>query len=280
MTAPARRWAGRLLCGVLALASPDAPADTPADTPGEAELAPHRATYQLSLSQSRLEVPLSEVSGVMTLSLAAGCEAWTLRQDLDLRAVAEGGQVVALRIQGEWTESLDGKRLSFLHRVERDGEVLRDVAGAGVIFDQQRGGVATFTRPSNRDVRLRRGTLFPVSATRHLVDVVGRGVSNHQFFLFDGGSDSGSYTAVHVLAGHPVALSVEPVGDLDLINTPAWRARTSLFAPKSSPSDPPVNETETQTHSNGVVNRMVLSLGALSVLAELREIEALPPGRC
>ena len=270
------RLVGLLVVAVLALA----PLDARADAPRGAELAPHRATYQLSLAQSRLEMPLAEVSGVMTLSLAAGCEAWTLRQDLELRAVAENGQVVAPRILGEWTESLDGKRLTFSHRVERDGAVLRDVAGGGVMFDQQRGGAATFTRPSPIDVRLRRGTLFPVSATRQLVDVVGRGVSNHQFFLFDGGSDSGSYTAVHVLAGHPIPLSVEPVGDLDLIKTPAWRARTSLFAPKSLPSDPPVNETETQTHSNGVVSRMVLSLGALTVLAELREIEALPPGRC
>ncbi len=271
-----RRWIGRLLCAVLALVT----LGPFSDSARAAELAPHRGTYQLSLWQSRLEAPLAEVSGVMTLSLAAGCEAWTLRQDLDLRAVAENGQVVALRILGEWAESLDGKRMTFSHRVERDGAVLRDVAGGGVIFDQQRGGAATFSRPSNRDVRLRRGTLFPISATRHLVDVIGRGVSNHQFFLFDGGSDSGSYTAVHVLAGHPVALSVAPVGDLELINTPAWRARTSLFTPNSLPSDPPVNETETQTHSNGVVNRMVLSLGALTVLAELREIEALPPGRC
>jgi EipB-like len=249
-----------------------------ASAAGGAEIAPHRALYLMTLGSARNDSGVVDARGTMDYEWGETCDGWTIEQRYRLRMrYAETADVDIVSSFVTW-ESKDGLRYRFNQKQTRNGEVDQEIRGEATLDGPGGGGVAEFSKPEPKTLRLEPGVMFPSAHTMLLIDAAHEGENFISRLVFDGATDE---NAVQVSAAIGVKLTPDPVAAArnSLLQRPGWRFRLAFF-PVDASAEKPDYELGMRLLDNGVSQDMVIDYGEYSIRAKLDDIEPLAKPSC
>ncbi|MBM3558851.1 MAG: DUF1849 family protein [Alphaproteobacteria bacterium] len=241
------------------------------------DLAPYRAFYELSLANAFGRSAIIGATGAMTAEWLQSCEGWVAVQRLRMVLETDEGQRLDTDLNMSSFESSDGKSYRFTWRTSRNGgeeerfqgTVRRDAPGTG--------GSASYSEPSETEIDLPTGTMFPIEHTRALVDAAARGDRLLTVPFFDGPRpDKSPFLASALIMGaaRPAAAT-----DEGLLNHRWWPVRIAFFERDRAVAEPDFEMTA-KLQDNGVVREFVFDYGEFSLVARLSRIEGLSVPDC
>jgi hypothetical protein len=268
-----RRPAALLVC-LLMLGGTVSPA-----TARSADIAPHKATYKLSLDHARLQSGISDVNGQMSFSWNDACDGWTINQRFQVKfAYTEGEEMELVTNYATW-EAKDGSAYRFNVRKLVNGEVDEELSG-GATLNDGKGGTVRYDKPEAKTVELRPGTMFPSAHTMRVLAQVGTDDNLFSVPVFDGAEAEGASQVNTVLGKlRPPAPSQMKVKDKDLLAAKAWQVSLAFF-PTAPGQELPDYETSMELLENGVMRFMLVDYGDFRIKMELESLEKAPKSPC
>lgn len=249
------------------------------------ELAPHKAVYAMTLNSTRLGGGVTGASGAMTYKFGDSCDGWTVENKTALTFSYNDGAPVATTWDFVTWESKDGLHYRFRVRSTRDGVVSEEIDGVANLDGHGKGGVAKFTSPEQKIMRLPKGTLFPTEHTLELLQTAQAGGHIVERTLFDGTGTDGPFD-VNAVIGKAMAAngSPHPAGGNSAISpallaVPSWRMEMAFFLVGSKESTPDY-EVALRYYLNGVAEEVIQSFGNFSLKGTLQQLEPLPKPDC
>lgn len=244
-----------------------------------AALESHRAAYRLKLDQSHRMSGLSGVDGGLVIEWQRSCDGWLSHQRLGFIAATEGGGDFSHDVRYSSWEAGDGSEMRYTVR-SYDGDLLREeYKGNARIDSAESGGVATFTKPDEKDVTLPPGTVFPADHFNRILAEADKGNAFISHDVFDGwGFDA--LTQVTSVIGN--LRPYEPSSDKELPSSSdaeAWPVSMAYYS-IAEQSDLPEFEAKFMLTEEGVLQELLLDYGDFRLKATLSEFMRLDEPAC
>ncbi|MDR3441209.1 cell envelope integrity EipB family protein [Telmatospirillum sp.] len=253
--------------------------------PAGFELVPHKAVYSMALNATKLGGGVTGASGAMTYKFGDTCDGWTVENRTALTFSYSDGAPVATSWDFVTWESKDGLHYRFRVRSTRDGVVSEEINGIANLDGLGKGGVAKFSQPEQKTIKLPKGTLFPTEHTVRLIENAQRGERMLERTLFDGTGTDGPFN-VNAIIGkpYPANANVSPAAGGSgvsalLLSAPSWRMNMAFFVPEASEPTPDY-EVSLRYYQNGVADEVIQSFGNFSLKGTLQKLEPLPKPDC
>jgi hypothetical protein len=240
-----------------------------------AEIAPHRAVYDMKLERSQSSSGIVAANGRMYFEWSDACDGWVIEQRYKLTMQFNEGGESELAVTFLTWESKDGKRYRFNVKKLRDGEVDEELRGSADASPNAP-GEARFVKPDNDTYVLGKGALFPTAHTQKLIEAAAAGEQFLSRLVFDGGTQDGAF---EVAAGIGAVRPADPKAKDALLRGRWWPMRLAFF-PADGQSAQPDYELGMDVQDNGVSREMTLDYGSFVVRARLESIEPLPKPNC
>lgn len=260
-----------LLVGILAVCGYGQPAYA------ATELAPHRAFYSVTMAPESISSAVAGVDGVMTMSLERTCDGWIFTQDMStVISLHDGGDIKQTALFTSW-ESLDGTNYRFASRLTT-GEA-QEVIRGNAVLSVEGSGSAHYTEPTESDITLPRGTLFPVSHTSWVIGEAEAGNRYASRVVFTG-SEELEPELVNAFIGDAVAdgdHDFSRVGDLG--STKGWPL-TMAFHSVSGKTGVPSFEMEAFQLDNGIAPSLKMNFGEFSTVMTVEKLEQIKMPDC
>jgi hypothetical protein len=262
-------------------------------------LAPHEATYKMSLATVASSAGIVGAGGSIRYSFNDTCDGWTVETHTDLTMLqTQGGPIKTAWDLLSW-ESKDGLSYRFHVRNMRNGEVIEAYEGEAEL-NQDGSGKAQFRLPDSEPVSfdLPANTRLPVAHTQALLLQAVRGKPFLSIPVFDGSAVQGAFLVSAVLgkmnaSPHPIPMAAEPQGqvgpaaeksaaatvDLSLLQQQSWPVTLAFFDPTSR-AETPVFEVHLDYYRNGVTDSLLQDFGSFSLKGRLTSLKTLPKPQC
>ncbi len=257
---------GAFAIRALAIGAPAVPA-----APAAAQLAPHRAVYELSLEAT--SPGLADAHGAFAIEWRQACSGTASQQRLWFVGRTQDGGTFDYDVRFATWESNDSSTLRFTMRSFAAGELVEEFRGTASMPNGGGPGGAVYTLPEGLEVRLPPGTVFP---TRHLEQLIAAARAGERVTtsdLFDGAGDADdALAAVTAVIGDRVA--AEAAAD------EAWPVALAYHPLRADDVGMPAFELSFDLTGRGVMRRVVLDYGDFALRARLDEIEMLTPQAC
>ena len=250
--------AGMALCGMSA---------------AHADLASHRALYEIELVSARPGSPVSNVDGQMMTEAVDVCDGWVVEQRYRMHFAYMESPPVAITTSYATWEANDGGAFSFNMRTTTDGVVTEETRGEATLTPA--GGAAHYRLPEPQDVALPPGTLLPTAHTRALIEQAQAGRTVATSLLFDGTTATG-LSEVSAVIGTAGALSSLDEA-VPLTDGPSWQVSLAFFSATGG-AETPDYELSAILFENGLIGDMTIDYGDFVIRSTLREVEAIDPG--
>ncbi len=235
-----------------------------------AELAAHRAHYALQLEQGRGEMIAG--TGSMDYEVTDACDAWAVRQRLQMQLTARDGTQTETTSDYTTLESKDGHTLRFRLRQTTDGETSAEVAGTASLSAE--GGEVKYVQPEASTTALPAGTLFPMAHTAAILAAAQAGKKFIAVPLFDGTGTDGAQNSTVAIAGWGASpASASPA----LAALPSGRVRIAFFNRADSGQEADY-EVGMRYYANGVSEDLSMDFGEFVMAAKLKELKLAKPG--
>lgn len=238
-----------------------------------ADLASHRAAYRLALESARAGGGVQDAAGAMLYEVVDQCDAWTSQQRFTLSLVGRDGTASERQSDYVTWESKDGRVMRFRLRQTVDGTVAQTIVGEARIGADGRGSVR-YREPSEQELALPPGTLFPMIHTLRILAAAKAGQRTLAAPLFDGTSDEGANESNTAIIG---AAQGAPSRFPALAALPSWRFRIAFFEPNNT-SGSPDYEVGLRYWENGVADELTMDFGDFVVSGRLETLEIIPGG--
>lgn len=258
-------WSIASLVGplVIALALPAMAAASPA-------LQPHRAVYELKVTDIAPGRGISDVRGRIELSVEDVCDGWITSVRDRLVVIADGGQPINFETVSSSWEAKDAELFRFFHKSSAAGTTTEIFEGTA---EKAQDGIAIdLTQPIVEQERISGDALFPMA---HMAKVLGgaeAGRLRDDSLLFDGSEGA---TVFHVTAViQPRQESLQ--SDAPTFGGGAWPIRIALY---HGDSPVPSWEIDGPVGVNGVMGSFEIEMEDFSLTASLTDFTALPACR-
>ncbi|MBC8240052.1 MAG: DUF1849 family protein [Alphaproteobacteria bacterium] len=161
-------------------------------------LRPARSVYELKLDQSRKNPGIDAAKGRLVVELLESCDGFIFNQGFISKITSDVGPDIFGDMQASVWESRDGRtvRFNLLNRI--NGKISDQEQGRAGL-DSQGAGSAAWQLPKTRELALPKGTIFPISHNRIVLEHALRGSRGFEVALFDGSYDAGYYLASAVI---------------------------------------------------------------------------------
>lgn len=264
-----------LLAGAAIAAAGPAAATT-------ADLALHRAVYDLSLADSTDDSAIGGAAGRMVYDVSgSACDGYTtnLRFVTQISDTEGNGRVTD--VHTSTFEDGAGKRFRFATRTYVDGNLSEDTVGSA---DRSSGTVRVeLTKPEKKSFELPAGVLFPTQHLEALLEAAEAGRHFVQIDLFDG-SDKGDkpYATSAVigaaLTGPDTLADGDAATKAGIDAVARWPVTLSYFDGKEAAKgeETPVYELSFLLYENGITRRMKLDYGGFALEGRLVDLEIRP----
>lgn len=251
------------------------------------DLAPHRASYEIALADSRGGSGVTELSGRMVYELTgSACQGYTQSMRFVTRMTNQEGATSLTDMRSSSWEDAVAKAFRFNSsqykdtRLEEttDGDAARSAPGGEV--------KVLITKPSRKAMSLKANTFFPVQHSRALLTAARKGA---QFFvadLYDGSEKGEKVFSTASFIGHPKPVGynrnlpeAKNGGRLDGLKS--WPVSISYFEEGGNTKDAvPAYELAFLYFENGVSRRLFIDYGDFAVRGTLQSLEFLEPAKC
>ncbi len=238
------------------------------------QLAAHRATYALTLNDSR-GGDVTAVGGTMAYEVTDACDGWAVRQRLDMTLSNRDGQDVHMVSDYLTWESKDGTKLRFHMKQTTDTAVTEQVEGDASVSAPGDTGQVHYTMPADKTMVLPKGTLFPMAHTAAIITAAEAGQKFLTLPLFDGtGSDGAQNTSVFISSWTGPSAAPYP----DLAELPSGRVRVAFFS-RTKDAQSPDYEVGMRYWSNGVADGLNMDFSDFVVDGKLATF-TMPAAHC
>lgn len=239
----------------------------------------HRALYKMTLDSVRNGSHIQDIQGDMLFEWQDACDGWNVQQRLNLSMTRDEGDEVAIKSSYTTWESKDGNSYRFNYRNMVNGQVKDAYRGTARLDGPGQKGVAEYTVPDVREVKLPAGSYFP---TAHTVALIDAAIAHKTVFsarVFDG-TDEHGLSEINSVIGAQKGIAVEGART-GLGTTPAiaWPVRMAFF-PYDQEEAEPDYEMDTSVLPNGVSEFMLMDYGEFRLRGTLQKIEVLPRPDC
>ncbi len=262
----------------LAFVASLASAAVAAPEPTAAVLAPHRATYEISLSRT---VPggMVAATGRTIIEFRDACTGWTTTQ----RFVAdmtnsEGDPARSDFIATSW-ESKDGSQMKFTVKNSVDGKTSQRFEGS-VLRASGGSSAVKLTVPHGRGFALPMNAILPTQHTLDVLKAAAHGQDTIHQLVFQGGDKSDLYDATTMIGrqANTTELAADRAVDTSglLAHANARSVLISYFAYNSRETTPEYTVAY-RLYDNGVVGQMALIYSRFTLHARLIKLEKLAP---
>lgn len=245
-----------------------------------AALEPHRAAYKLNLlAGSHRMSGLSTVTGGLVIEWKRTCDGWISHQRLGFVAGTETGGDFSHDVRFSSWEASDGSKMRYTVR-SYDGDTLREeFMGEASLQSDEEGGIASFTKPDQRQITLPPGTVFPTDHINRILAEANGGQSFVSHEVFDGwGFDA----LTQVTSAIGSQRTYKPSNDREISSDPdgeVWPVSMAYYNTEQR-SDLPEFEAEFMLTEQGVLQELLLDYGDFRLKATLAEFELLDQPGC
>lgn len=243
-----------------------------------ADIAPHRAIYEMRLGVSKRGSTITDVRGAMVMETGESCDGWEVNQRMRLTFVRTDSEEIENDTTFASFESKDGLNYRFTVRNTEAGSPDEQLRGTATFENSNGDGRAVFNEPERREFSLPKGTMFPTAHTAALIDRAKAGNDTLLVPVFDGARLEGAFDVNAIVTGTPAKPAPAPEHAL-LRNQPVWSMHMAFFPPEIG-EDQPDYEMAVELLANGIARALTLDYGDFTVLATLAKIEELPQPRC
>lgn len=246
-----------------------------------AELANHRAVYDLQLSAAETSADIAGLSGRMVLEWTGNrCDGYTLTQRLVTQiSDTDGGALVRDLRLTSW-ESGGGDTFRF--EVQRYAGTQLEETVSGIAERSPSASKATFSKPRDVLLDLPDDIIFPSEFVRDLVETAEAGKSLMSASVFEG-TETDYFFLVSSFVGKPGRVDIDKAsidGDgLDISMAPSWPVQVSYFLPHEQEGIPDY-QVSYRLFANGVSSNMRLDYGDIVINGTLTELAYLVPDPC
>lgn len=246
---------------------------------GGVTLAPHQASYTLSLVRVKSSANLNNITGKMAFRLDDTCDAWKNHQSMQMLYSLANGENVTFSSDYRITESKNRQRLRFAVTRKNDGEIDETVQGAAIRNASGKLQIR-FLQPVDSTLTLTRDSFLPNQHTREIIRRFNRNdTTPFTATLFDGSESGTPQTVTTSFAGNrdtptPFNLPERKPVESPLLQTPRFAIQMAWFKPLAARINPDYRVTM-WLHTNGVVEMMRIDYDDFSLLATLDKIEAI-----
>ena len=252
-----------------------------------ADLAAHRAIYDLSLLSGGGGADFTDVTGKMYLDWSDVCDGWTLTQHVRMIFVDRNGNTITNDFSFSSWESRDGSKFRYTMRSTTNDELNEQIEGRAQLHPGRAGGVALFSKPEESSMELPAGTLFPTEHLFLTIDHAMSGGHNLTRNVFSGTGDD-SLNEVSAFIGPVIApASVRPeefsesqsLAESGLEGLRSWPVAMAYF-PYGKGDHQPEFEVHFQLMENGVSPSMDLDYGKFAIRGLIKHLEYHSPPDC
>jgi hypothetical protein len=247
---------------------------------GSAEIAPHRASYTLSLGGSNSSASgVMDIDGAMYIEWQEVCDGWTINQRMRFQMTDSDGDRTDNDINFSSWEAKDGLSYQFTLRSLRDGEVDENLRGRAYLDGKGKSGKAIFAEPKGLEIDLPPGTLFPTEHTLVLIRAAEKGIQQVSRLVFDGASRDGALEVNAIIGPKAPEAAAEPRIARSVGEHPSWRVRMAFFKSDDQTGEP-AYETGLRLQDNGVGRDYSFEYPEFAIKSKLDLLEALPKPKC
>tara|TARA_R110002072_G_scaffold65657_3_gene162059 strand:+ start:739 stop:1674 length:936 start_codon:yes stop_codon:yes gene_type:complete len=236
----------------------------------------HRATYELTLLNSREGSDITGARGQMAFEWADACQGWTVSHKVKVSLQRATGSAINFGWLLRSWEAKDGLSFKFFMKRLSDSAESEEISGTATLDAIGGAGVATFTQPAQQTIDLPKGTLFPTWHSLSILRALARGDLPLMRTVFDGTAEEGGLADI---SAFPAADHFQPVELKALQGQPSWGLNLAYFSPLQQSSEP-LQEQKLRLFQNGVVETFVFDYGDFAIQARLKELEYLPKMAC
>ena len=279
-----RLRAALAISAALALAAQSAPS-----AGAEAELAPHRAVYDVTLASTSVGAGITELTGRMVYELTgSNCAGYTQKMRLVTRTANSEGNQSLSDMRSSYFEDLARRRFTFSTENFQDERLSESSAGSARVPSDGDGQMRIeITMPRRKHMAVPAdGVLFPVAHSIELLEAARAGKRTFRADIFDG-SEKGEKvfdTTAAIGRGLPVGANgalADAEGAAVLDGLRAWPVSLSYFEKANGRDDAaPTYELAFLFFDNGVSRRLVIDYGAFAIKGRLTSLEMLKPAPC
>jgi len=244
-----------------------------------AEIAPHRASYTLSLGASKSSGGVVDLDGAMYIEWQEVCDGWTINQRMRFNMTDSDGERTDNDINFSSWEAKDGLSYQFTLRSLRDGEVDETLRGRAVLDGKGKGGKAVFAEPEGLELDLPPGTLFPTAHTLVLIRMAEKGEQQVARMVFDGATRDGALEVNAIIGPKGAESGAAPRIAAVVGARPAWHVRMAFFKTDDRGGEPEY-ETGLRLQDNGVGRDYTFEYPEFAIKSRLDLLEALPKPKC
>lgn len=250
------------------------------------QLQPHRAVYDLGLTDSAEAAGMTAVRGRMVYEFTGNaCEGYSVAFRFVTQVADESGNTRVTDLQTSSFEEPAGKSFQFVSKTFINQQLGEETQGRAERTD---GGIdIDVKKPKENQVALKRKVLFP---TEHLITLLGRAQEGETIFvadLFDG-SETGEkvYETTAVIgprregAGDVGRDAEAAVGEIGA--SAHWPVTISYFDETKGDGGErtPIYQLSFLLYDNGVSRRLVLDYGDFELRGNLVEMTKMTASEC
>ncbi|HXF87728.1 MAG TPA: cell envelope integrity EipB family protein [Xanthobacteraceae bacterium] len=248
-------------------------------------LVPHRAIYDLKLSQSRGRRAMQAVHGRILYDFSGNaCEGYALRfRQMSVLDSGEGKPVMSDLRANTWEEgearSLRFNSQSYLNdqlRESVDGFAQRGQGAVGVLL----------TKPGSRSFDLAPNLVFPTEHVRRIIAAAREGKTLLEASVYDGSETGEKVYDTLAVIGAIIKPGEKPPADAAakqpaLAALPRWPVTVSYFERTEASGDKtPIYVVGFEIYDNGISRALTLDYGDFVLSGELTSLEIQKPKPC
>jgi EipB-like len=240
-----------------------------------AQMQPHRAEYSLRLGTAANAPRIGTAMQDITLD----CAGWHIRRDIASEIAFTPSLKVSLASRFDGEEDRNGNAFRY-HNVQIQNGAERDTRGKVRRVDGET-SIDVVSPDGTQHLVLPPPTLMPVAAVSHLVDRLHTaGAASFPAFMF-GAEATGDAFLVDVRELDRDALQAAPPA-LKPVAVPAtrsWAVLMTLTRPRQQ-DEKPLLSVRARVFSSGVLDRLTVDAGVVTVTADLLALEMHEPPVC
>jgi hypothetical protein len=247
-----------------------------------AQLAPHRAVYDLSLKNAAERSGINNVRGRMVIELTGdACEGWNVEFRMINQYVLQRGETRLADNRSTSWEDGEGNRLRYSQRQYIDNQLQEEILVKADRAPNGNGLVGRMSKPDKKEFELPSDAVFPAQHQRRLVEAALAGESSERSVVYDGSEGTKVYVAASIIGAEQKDVEQGGEGVAPLRDLRAWPVSISYYSLDDAENEGlPVYQVRFRMFENGVAGDLELDYTDFVLTGKLSSFNLLQGGDC
>lgn len=250
-------------------------------------LAPHRATYDLTLDTASGRSGIVAIKGRMVYEFTgAECEGYTVNLRIVTQFTDNDSKKSVTDVRTSSWEASDGSTFRFSSSHYLNSRRTQATQGSAKAGGSGEPGSFVLDKPAVKKSKMPLNTLFPTIHLSKMIEKALQGESIFEVPLFDGGDGGKVYETTTFIGREREPGTVKLTGKVDdkarkmIENMKSWPINISYFEGKAAGEETPAFEFAFDVFENGVASKVLINYSVFSMKGKLSFLELLDGPGC